>query len=243
MMTPLDDKSTIDIPTIWDRYFEVVLAISPEILDQVYSLRFQVYCVEHHFENSAMYPGGRETDCYDSAAQHVALLDRASGAVIGTGRLILPRAFQKEQLPLLSLLGADALSAFQQFPLDEMGEISRYVVSKSFRRRKGEEELPDVGYSPSDVQNTKRAMPYLTLGLIRGLIELGVRQEVRYFCACMRPALLRLLRNLGFEFKAIGPLVDYHGLRQPCVAAVDDLLSGLKGLETMGWGKCPIRGS
>jgi hypothetical protein len=55
-----------------------------------------------------------------------------------------------------------------------MAEISRYAISKSFRRRKGETGFPDVGYSPLDAETSRRLMPHLTLGLMRGIHRLGV---------------------------------------------------------------------
>src|SRR3546814_18883719 len=41
----------------------------------------------------------------------------------------------------------------------------------------------------------------------------------------MEPTLLRLLSRLGIYFDPIGPLVDYHGRRQPCYIKVSTLLA------------------
>jgi N-acyl amino acid synthase of PEP-CTERM/exosortase system len=78
------------------------------------------------------------------------------------------------------------------------------------------------------VDDGSRLMPHLTLGLMRGILQLGVSRQVQYLCACMRPALLRLLRQVGLTFRPIGPTVDYHGFRQPCIASIGDLLLGLE---------------
>jgi N-acyl amino acid synthase of PEP-CTERM/exosortase system len=220
-------NDAIGIEHTWDHYFEVVLASTPALLGQIYALRYQVYCIEHRFEDPANHPNGRETDSHDQHSLHVALIYRASREVVGTVRLIFPANPIEPRLPILSLLGQDAQAELRRYPLDRMAEISRYVVSKTFRRRKGEDEFPDVGFSP-DVENGRRLMPHLTLGLMRGILQLGVSRQVQYLCACMRPALLRLLRQLGLKFRPIGPAVDYHGLRQPCIASIDDLLLGLK---------------
>jgi N-acyl amino acid synthase of PEP-CTERM/exosortase system len=221
-------KEAITIENTLDRYFEVVPASTPALLEQIYALRYQVYCVEHPFEDPAKHPVGRETDCHDPFSVHAALVYRPSRELVGTVRLILPASEVASCLPLLSLLGLDAQAEFRRYPLDRMAEISRYVISKGFRRRKGENEFPDVGFSSFEAENGPRLMPHLTLGLMRGILHLGVSRQVRHFCACMRPALLRLLRQLGLEFKPIGPPVDYHGFRQPCIASIDDLLVGLR---------------
>src|SRR5690606_4423219 len=47
---------------LYDRYFTVVPASTPELLDAAYVLRYQVYCNEHAFENPAEHPDGREVD-------------------------------------------------------------------------------------------------------------------------------------------------------------------------------------
>jgi N-acyl amino acid synthase of PEP-CTERM/exosortase system len=212
-----------------DRYFEVVIASTPELLDRVYALRYQVYCVEHHFEDAAEYPSGREMDSYDAFSQHIALIYKPSGEMVGTARVILPAGILRP--PLFSLLGEQANAKMREYPLDQMAEISRYVVSKRFRQRKDEDEFPDVGASDSDAESGKRLTGRISLEIIGGLLRLLVSQQVRYCCACMRPALLRLLSRLGFEFTPIGPLVEYHGLRQPCVAAVEDLMLGMRTPE------------
>jgi len=180
--------------------------------------------VEHHFEDPANYPSGREMDSYDAHSKHVALIYKPSGEVVGASRLILSSPTPGFQFPMLALLGKDAVRAIRQYPLDQMAEISRYSVSKNFRRRKDEEEYPDIGISDTDAPGGNRLTGRLSIEVIRGLMRLAVSQQIRYCCACMRPALFRLLTHLGLTFHPIGPPVQHHGFRQPCVAAVSDLI-------------------
>src|SRR5262245_24845669 len=74
------------------RRLQVVPANSPRLLDDVFRLRFEVYCVERGFERVDEHPEGRERDQDDSRSLHFLVLDRATGAATGTVRLILPRA-------------------------------------------------------------------------------------------------------------------------------------------------------
>jgi hypothetical protein len=46
-------------------------------------------------------------------------------------------------------------------------------------------------------------------------------------CAVMAPALLRLLERFDLRFERLGPLIHYHGERQPCIAEAEALLDGL----------------
>lgn len=225
---PVNNEGFVGIESTFNRYFEVVPASTPALLDQTYALRYRVYCMEHRFEDPSSYPTGQESDGHDLFSRHVALVYRPSREVIGTVRLIFPGLGEEGRLPIMARLGREAEAELLRYPRDRMAEISRYVVSKTFRQRHGEDEFPDMGYSPVDDQTGRRLMPHLTLGLMRGILQLGVAGEVQYFCACMRPALLRLLRRFGLVFKLIGPPVDYHGFRQPCIASIDDLLLGLK---------------
>ena len=57
---------------------------------------------------------------------------------------------------------------------------------------------------------------HLPLGLIRSCVEMSVREGMTHWAAVMEPALLRLLTRLGIHFNPLGPLVEYHGQRQPC---------------------------
>jgi N-acyl amino acid synthase of PEP-CTERM/exosortase system len=51
----------------------------------------------------------------------------------------------------------------------------------------------------------------------------------------MEPALIRILTRFGVEFTPIGDLMEHHGLRQPCVARLDDLLERNRKDATLLW--------
>ena len=67
----------------------------------------------------------------------------------------------------------------------------------------------------------------MTLGLFRGAATLAAAHGVTHLCAAMAPALLRLLDRFGPAFERLGPPIEYHGLRQPCLAELDALREGL----------------
>jgi N-acyl amino acid synthase of PEP-CTERM/exosortase system len=73
----------------------------------------------------------------------------------------------------------------------------------------------------------RRLVPHLSLGLFRGIARLAADQGVKTLCAAMAPALLRLLERFSVKFDVLGEPVEYHGLRQPCVAECAKLLAGL----------------
>lgn len=111
-------------------------------------------------------------------------------------------------------------------PPGSTAEISRYAVSKAFRRRAGEELYPDVDADLS-AADARRLAPHMTLGLFRGVATLATAHGVTHLCAAMAPALLRLLERFGLAFARLGDPIEYHGLRQPCIAELTALREGL----------------
>jgi N-acyl amino acid synthase of PEP-CTERM/exosortase system len=215
---------------LYDQYFTVVPADTPELLDAAHVLRYQVYCREHAFENPDEHPSGREVDAYDVNSVHAVLVQRTAGRVVGCVRLILPgRTGALSHLPLRQLLSADAAERLDACDPLRTAEISRYAVSKAFRRREGEELYPDVPFGDADlpVADLRRLAPHLSLGLFRGVATLAAAQGITTVCAAMAPSLLRLLKRFGLGFHPLGPPIEYHGLRQPCIADCEELLAGL----------------
>lgn len=213
---------------LYDRYFTVVPADTPELLDAAHVLRYQVYCNEHAFENPAEHPGGREVDPYDAHSVHAVLIQRSAGRVVGCVRLVLPkRGAGMSQLPLRHLLTGEAAERLDTYDPQQIAEISRYAVSKTFRRREGEELYPDVMMDELPSSDLRRLAPHLSVGLLRGVATLAAAEGITTVCAAMAPSLLRLLGRFGLRFEMLGPAIEYHGLRQPCVADCEELLAGL----------------
>ena len=69
-----------DVVAAFHEYFEIIDANSPELLREVFRLRYQVLCVEQRapgFEPSN-YPDGLESDQYDRHSSHILLRHRPS---------------------------------------------------------------------------------------------------------------------------------------------------------------------
>jgi N-acyl amino acid synthase of PEP-CTERM/exosortase system len=199
----------------YDRHFDVRIAENPEDLKQVHRLRYQVYCVENPFEDPSDHPDGFEADDHDDHSVHALLRHKATGMPIGAVRLILPRlGMLQHSFPMQQICEHPTLSDPTKIPLRRTAEVSRFCLSKSARRYLGDQ-----------FANDKELVPYFTLGLIRGLVQLSAENGIRHWCIVVEPALLRFLKRLGLNFETIGPLVDYHGMRQPCHADLDKLLA------------------
>ena len=84
----------------YESFFKTILAETGEQRQSAYRLRYEVYCVEHRYEDEEQNANGIESDAHDTSALHALLIHRASRSVVGTARLILPRSDQGRFTPL-----------------------------------------------------------------------------------------------------------------------------------------------
>jgi len=190
----------------------VHLADTSALVEQAYRLRHQVYCLERGYEPSA---NGLETDDYDRHARHVVLCLRGCGTVIGTVRMILPQPHRPTcSFPMQAVCGPETLDAV---PFADAAEVSRFAVSKERR-----------SLSPAATSLSR-------LALVKGLVQLSHQAGVTHWCAVMERTLLRLLRSSGIHFKAVGPLVEYHGLRQPAFCELAGMLDRMRAEQPEIW--------
>jgi N-acyl amino acid synthase of PEP-CTERM/exosortase system len=224
----LDPPSEPDASALYDRHFAVVPADTPELLDAVHALRYQVYCVENTFEDPTQQLDGRERDRYDAQSVHAALISKATGAVVGCVRLVLPGLGAAAlALPIRELLSQMDRRRLDTFGRQRTAEISRYAIAKTYRRRQGETLYPDIEWEGPSGNELRRLVPHMSLGLMRGVCLVAAQHGIENVCAAMSPPLLRLLERFGLVFERLGPLIEYHGLRQPCVADGERLLAGM----------------
>jgi N-acyl amino acid synthase of PEP-CTERM/exosortase system len=185
-------------------------ADTPDLQKKSFRLRYQVYCLEKGYENPLNCPDELEFDSFDSHSMHTLLEDWPSGRGVGTARLVLPIAERPEwSFPLQFVCAQNQISASKWFPVQETAEISRFCISKQFRKEQsktGESNASGAGGSALD----------MTIGLIEGLVRRSAAAGITHWCAAMEPSLLRLLSRLSIYFRPFGPLLDFHGKRQPC---------------------------
>lgn len=215
------------IPPAYDDggWFNVLSAGTPALLEMVYRFRFQVYCLERGYENPADYPDKQETDSYDGHSVHGLLVNRASGAAAGTVRLVLAdKDYLDSSFPIQQVCRHPFLNDGFFARLETTAEISRFAVS----RNRGVLTLPDPSFANHRRRKSTRdfpsTLPSLTLGLMKATLQMSRQHGITDWFAVMEPSLLRLLARFGIHFKTFGPLVEYHGPRQPCHASVDILL-------------------
>lgn len=211
---------------VYNSYFDSVPVETDEEKHLAFRLRYEVYCVENPFEDPSQNPDGIETDPFDAYALHSLLVHRPSKIVVGTVRLILPRLDDPDvDLPIRTVCRHELLDHDNpRLPRAKTAEISRFAVSKSFRRRTSDDETTVGGYFSED-SDPRRLIPNISLGLMQSIVAMAAKSRISHLCAVMEPTLLRLLARLGIHFHNLGPRVQYHGTRQPCFSDLDELLA------------------
>jgi N-acyl amino acid synthase of PEP-CTERM/exosortase system len=120
--------------------FRFLVATTPDLLDAVHRLRYQVYVDEYGYEKPEAHPAGLEKDAFDSRSIHMAALD-GQGRVVGTIRLILN-----------SDLGLPALTLVESHYRDKnpssrkIVEVSRFALTRSLRGKAGEEGFRELDF-------------------------------------------------------------------------------------------------
>jgi len=207
---------------VFNKYFQMIPAVTEELKREVYKLRYQVYCTETGFEDHDKFPDYLETDEYDSRSSHYLVRHRKLGIYMATTRIILPDAEKLFPIEKHSLI--DRVDLLKTMPRSNLAELSRFCVSKELRQRKDEQQ-----------QEEKRSAALLTIALFACAIRMSSQNNIHYWYAIMEPTLLRAVSMLGIHFIKVGPPVDYHGLRIPCVIKIADLLDSIEKKDLNSW--------
>ncbi len=211
----------LDLVAPYHEFFQLVPADTDELRQEVYRIRYDVYCAELGWEPPEENPGGLETDAYDATSRHCLLLHRPTGQYAGCVRLVMAgEETGRPAIPLQehcretldpAILDIDAL------PRGSFGEISRLAIRSQFRRRPGEDQTPDgMGRELFQLQKSqRRRFPHIALGLYLGAASIGIGEGLEGVFAMMEPRLARHLRITGISFLQVGRVKEYHGPRAP----------------------------
>ena len=196
-------------------------------MDSIYGLRYKVYCEERGFENPADFPDGIETDEYDEHAVHFATI--RNNRIIGTARIILNtgNGFPLEKH---ATINGDILNCIHR---ENIGEISRFAFSKDYRKSFPHKPVTDYqGFAASrEALRTTEALEFESetmIRLYRSIFKECRRKNLTHLIAIMADSLCRLLNKNGIAFIPIGPPVNYHGRRTPCICNIEKTMHNLK---------------
>lgn len=202
--------------------FTFKIADSQKLLEEVFRLRYQVYCKECNFIKEEDYPDGLEKDKYDPYSIHFVAQD--SYGVIGASRLILD---SEVGFALEEHCNGNLRIDRDSFSREKLAEISRLVISKSYRRRKDD----GLYYSPefneqwrdSEMRGLVSRIRPMAFGIYREIYQESKRKGIAYWYAVMEKSLHLLLHMHGFIFESIGEEIDYYGPVRPYLASIESV--------------------
>ncbi|MCP4129315.1 MAG: PEP-CTERM/exosortase system-associated acyltransferase [Gammaproteobacteria bacterium] len=213
-------------------YFSVDLATTAEQKQEIYRVRYRVYCDEFGFEDADRFPDKAEHDEFDDYAIHCLVTHRASGIPAGCVRLVPATVSTNYHiLPFEKFCAAGLDSDY----LHSMGmdrrsicEISRLAVDSSFRQRSGEDltrlgKLNAMDFS----HHEERTFSLVAVaGYLATTALTGLTGKTNVF-ALMEPFLPDVLQKAGITFRRVGREVDYHGIRAPYFVQTESVLDSM----------------
>lgn len=226
------------ITQAFHRYFDLSQPQTAEEQEEVYRLRYEVYCHEFQLEREEDCPGGRETDEYDESSWHCVMHHRTTGAAAGCVRIVPAMPGEPHwELPMERYC-QDSFYDIPERPdrLDRNSvcEVSRLAVHSLFRRRHGEAETPLGDVRSLEIPpNHERTFPILALSLFMSATAMATAQDKEHAFAMMEPALARILRRAGLPCTQIGALQDYHGQRAAFHIHRDTAQRGIESSELL----------
>jgi len=201
---------------MFDKYFEVFLADTPESKEIHYSIRYKVYCEEMGFENKDDFPLEQEFDEYDSHSAHFIVRQKQSGQWIATMRLI----FKNDQLLPIEQHG------ILDKPIDKNDwgktvEVSRLCVIKEIRRVLDGNPLYGLTDENKETDKVKQLNNHhgINRRIIWGMLSAGseycyVNNILNWYSMTPTP-LAKILQKGGFNMSRIGKPVYHRGERYP----------------------------
>ena len=224
----------LDVLKHFDSVFSETPATTATDIEDAFRLRYQVYCLDRGFESADACPQGMERDSYDAYALHCLLRERAGTQPIGTVRLVRPAATPAwfSGLPLAAYAPQESMADIMRLPAGTTAEVSRFAITRAAREVL---RASSAQVSPKLEGVGEKLLPFMSLGLIRGLVRLSMQHGVTHWCLAAEPSLLRRLRSFGLHFTNAGPLVDHRGLRQVCYAELGTLLERAEAERPEFW--------
>lgn len=200
------------------------LSHNDPLLEEVYKLRYKVYCDEWGFERPEDHPGGIEQDEFDAHSVHFAAIRKEDQKLVGTTRIILQSelGFPIEEH---CCINEDILKSDKAL----WGEISRLAVSKEFRKRTGDDSIykhedPQFININSPFQEKRKNENQIVIGLYKCIYRESMERGLTHLYAVMAKGLFLLLSRIGLNFIQAGPGVEYHGIRTPYIGCIQKML-------------------
>ena len=218
--------STMDLTSHFNEFFYVVRINTPELLDQAFKLRYEVYIKDCGYEFHNPYGADEiEKDNYDEYSHHCLLFHKPTNKPIGYIRLIPYKKKSGYLLPVENFGICFSQSIAKKLRSPKMGEISRMAIHPSFRRR-----LSDKLYlfdCAEDSNGSRFRVNYLPVCLVLACGALMKNNYIEYSVALMEYKLAVLIKKYGVVYEKIGDSIQLNGTRTPFLMSTQKIYDNL----------------
>lgn len=219
------------------QFLQPELANTPELLNEVYRIRHNVYCDELNFLPKS--PNGLEQDHFDEHSIFALIKHKPSNAYTSCVRIV--KSSNIDELLPIEHYCKDSIQHDEFDPAlfnrQEICEFSRLAVKSDFRRRQSDKfsgsatgAISEQTYSETEL----RCFPFIAIGLYMTAATLALESGIKHAFVMMEPRLARSMKFIGIKFIQIGEPIDYHGKRAPyyinAEIFLDNLTHGFKNL-------------
>lgn len=210
------------------QYFQVVPALTEDLVKEAQRIRHDVYCRELGWE--PLRDDGLEKDDFDANSLHCLLRSVVNDRYIGCVRLVLPTEFDSGvMLPFQQtcLGGLDAGHPdAQDLKTGAVAEVSRLAIISDYRRRRDEQGKPVAVPAGQDFSHERRKFPFIPVGLYLGMMQMAKRHGIDTLYFLTEPVLARHFSMLGGKLVPVGQAIEHRGKRVPYVMKVSEVLGG-----------------
>lgn len=209
----------------FNQYFDLSPATTIEQRNQVYQIRYRVYCEEFGYEATENFIDHQEMDEFDDQSVHCLVTHRESGVAVGCVRVVMVEGH--DLMPMEEHAGDSIDRTFMDSFRGRRAavcEISRLAVDSTFRRRRREQEtrfgnVDSMGASEWE----RRTFPLIALSLMVGAGALADALGRKHCFAIMEPFLPVMMRRAGIHFRRVGEDFDFRGKRAPYYGNMTEL--------------------
>ncbi len=217
---------TMDLKSHFNEFFYITRINTPELLDQAFKLRYEVYIKDCGYEFHNPYGADEiEKDSYDEHSYHCLLFHKPTNNPIGYIRLIPYKKNGGYLLPVEKFGINFKKSIISKLRSSTMGEISRMAIHPSFRRR-----LSDRLYKFECSENSNGSrfrVNYLPASLVLACGALMKNHHMEHSVALMEYKLAVLIKKYGVVFEKIGDSIQLNGTRTPFLMSSQEIYENL----------------
>jgi len=197
------------------RPVSVLRANTCSLKEEVFRIRYEVYCKHLAYESSQMNASGQETDVFDEWSKHYLVKDELTNQFVGTIRLVAPKCCDTQSIPIENVYPHDFFASELAPHCFEAGsyiEISRLAV------------VPEAAMISNSYSIEVARLLYLS-----ALAHFHATPTLRHMHCLMEKRLARRLSFMGLPFVQCGDFFEFKGQRAPYYLGKSGVKENLRG--------------